>query len=51
MANSCGKDGHVSCPAKELERFNLKFLEIAILKGYCTYLTLKFLNDNIFKMT
>ena len=32
-ANSCGKDGHVSCPAKELERFNLNFLEIAILKG------------------
>ena len=34
MANSWGKDGHVSCPAaKELERFNLNFLENAILKG------------------
>ena len=33
MANSWGKDGHLSCPAKELERFNLNFLEIAILKG------------------
>ena len=26
-------DGHLSCPAKELERLNLNFLEIAILKG------------------
>ena len=33
MANSWGKDGHVSCPAKEFERFNLNFLENAILKG------------------
>ena len=33
MANSWGKDGHLSCPAKELERFDLNFLEIAILKG------------------
>ena len=33
MANSWGKDERVSCPAKELERFNLNFLEIAILKG------------------
>ena len=33
MANSSGKDGHVSCPVKELERFNLNFLEIVILKG------------------
>ena len=32
MANSWGKDGHLSCPAKELEHFNLNFLEIAILK-------------------
>ena len=32
MANSWGKDGHLSCPTKELERFNLNFLEIAILK-------------------
>ena len=34
MANSWGKDGHMSCPAKELEGFNsVNFLEIAILKG------------------
>ena len=33
MANSWGKDGHVLCPAKEFERFNLNFLENAILKG------------------
>ena len=44
MANSWGKDGHVSCPAKELERFNLNFLEIGILKGM-----LHVFNANILK--
>ena len=33
MANSWDKDEQVSCPAKEIERFNLNFLEIAMLKG------------------